>query len=204
MSMIRKNLINCKLIFANTSGKFYHSSCMASFCPEDEVCPYCKRKGDCSVHAYYDRCLIDFLNNCVVTSNLKILRVICSCGATHAILPDPIIPYRQYTLFFILAVLCDHFIHLIPIEAVCEKYNISIKTFYRWKDLFHKHRKEWLGLLVSMELDERRSLELLRGTDPFSAFASSFFLQTGISFLQSHKNPALYPRSRRGSPDFFH
>ena len=138
MSMIRKNLINCKLIFANTSGKFYHSSCMASFCPEDEVCPYCKRKGDCSVHAYYDRCLIDFLNNCVVTSNLKILRVICSCGATHAILPDPIIPYRQYTLFFILAVLCDHFIHLIPIEAVCEKYNISIKTFYRWKDLFHK------------------------------------------------------------------
>ena len=95
MSMIRKNLINCKLIFANTSGKFYHSSCMTSFCPEDEVCPYCKRKGDCSVHAYYDHCLIDFLNNCVVTSNLKILRVICSCDATHSILPDPIIPYRQ-------------------------------------------------------------------------------------------------------------
>ena len=38
-------------------------------------------------------------------------------------------PYRQYTLFFILAVLCDHFIHLIPIEAICEKYNISSVSF---------------------------------------------------------------------------
>lgn len=203
MLMIRKNLIKCKLNFTNTSGKHYFDSCMDSFCPEAEVCPCCNRKGDCVSHAFYKRRLLDFVNDRFFTSNLWILRVICSCGATHAILPDPIIPYRSYSLFFILAVLRDHFIHLIPIETVCDKYSISVKTFYRWKDLFNQHRKEWLGLLVSMELDERRSLERLQEMESFADFAIAFFLQTGISFLQSHKNPAPYRRSCRGSPDFF-
>ena len=201
--MIRKNLINCKLISAKTSGKDYFDSCMVSFRPELEACPCCGRKGDCAVHAYYNRYLIDFIDGRKVVFLVHILRVICSCGATHAILPDPLIPYRSYSLFFVLQVLRDRFIKCMTVEALCEKYDISQDVFLQWRKLFDEHRREWLGTLISMEMDERASLQHIAQEDPYARFARTFFLQTGISFLQSHRNPAPFQRKTRSrSPDF--
>ena len=127
----------------------------------------------------------------------------CKHPSTHAVLPDPIIPYCRHSLFFILRVLAEHALRLRSVEGICEVFDISLKTFFRWQKLFEEHRREWQGLLRSMETDLKAAiLELVR-KDPFSSFASSFLRLTGISLLQSHKNPAHPARQgRRSSPDF--
>ena len=127
------------------------------------------------------------------------MRVICSCGATHAILPDPIIPYEQHSLFFILRVLAEHFLRIRTVEKICEAFKITRNTFYKWLRLFESHRQEWQGTLASIETDVLRFLLDLVSKEPFSDFARQFFQLTSFSFLQSHKNPA--PNRRRENSD---
>ena len=131
-----------------------------------------------------------------MVEQVRVLRVVCtSCNATHAILPDPIIPYEQHSLFFILRVLAEHFLRLKSIERICEVYEISMNTFRRWKFLYEEHWRIWKGYLESIKTTLRDSLLDLVHTNPYSEFSSSFFKLTGFSFLQSHRNPA--PCQRR-------
>ncbi|HBK52428.1 DUF6431 domain-containing protein, partial [Syntrophomonas wolfei] len=68
-----------------------------------------------------------------------IIRYKCdSCGHTHALLPEFLIPYRSYSLLFILAVLKDY---CLTIEKISEKYGIAASTIYTWKALFLKNKK---------------------------------------------------------------
>jgi len=175
---------------------------MASFQPEMESCPYCDARASCHIFAYYRRYLIDFVTGHPVVVQIRILRVICaSCGSTHAILFDPIIPYEQHSLFFILRVLATYLLRISTVEKICKTFEISTSTFQRWKKLYEQHRREWQGTLKSMEISLRDSiLELIRKEDPFSDFAIRFFEKTKISFLQSHKNPSPYQRRIR-SPE---
>ena len=173
---------------------------MRRFIPGREVCPACGCKGSCRIHAYYDRFIVDFVAGRPAVSRIRVTRVICSCGRTHAILPDPIIPYRSYSLFFILRVLTEYFLHLKTVAGLCDSFLITPSMLYRWKNLFLEHRREWLGLIPSMERTVRDSLKGLAGTDPFSSFACSFFQKTGLTFLQSHKNPASPQRRHAASP----
>ena len=189
-TMIRKNLINCKLIRIKSSSDSLFESCMRKFIPGREVCPSCGCKGSCHVHAYYDRFIVDFVKGRPVFSRIRITRVICTCGRTHAILPDPIIPYASYSLFFILRVLAEYFLHLKTVVCLCDTFLITPSMLYRWKKLFLEHRREWCGLLASLEQDIRKSLKALILKDPFSSFAASFFQRTELTFLQSHRNPA--------------
>lgn len=127
---------------------------------------------------------------------LRILRVKCSCcGHTHAILPDPIIPYDSYSLFFILRVLAEYFMRVRTVTAICDTFCITPMQLYRWKALYQKHRREWQGLLKTVEQDILSSLKDLVRTDPFSSFAQMFFRKTDLSFMQSHKNPTISSRS---------
>lgn len=202
--MIRKNEINCKLILESRSGKTIFDSCTGRICPEIETCPCCGCTGGCFVLAYYDRQLIDFVDGCVKSSSLCVCRLLCGqCGTSHAVLPDPIIPYSRHSLFFILHVLAEHALHIRPVERICEIFEISEKTFYRWQSLFECHRLEWQGLLLSVEEDLKAFLIRLVHKEPFSDFASAFFKKTAFSFLQSHKNPSRSPqRVKSKSSDF--
>lgn len=193
--MIRKNPINCNLIRVNNSTKSLFDHFMSSFRPESETCPCCKRKGDCVVFASYQRYVIDYINDQVVTSSIEITRVRCSCGHTHAILPDPIIPYDSYSLFFILRVLREHARHHGTVLELCERFCITPSILYRWKHLYQSHRAEWQGLLKTLEQSFLSSLDELMTIDPFSGIAIAFFRKTGLSFMQSHKNPTCSHRS---------
>ena len=161
--------------------------------PGSEVCPLCGCRGETRIHAYYDRSLIEFIGGRPVKVSLCVCRLICrQCKrpSTHAVLPDPVIPYCRHSLFFILRVLAEHALRFRSVERICEVFDISHKTFFRWQKLFEEHRREWQGLLKSMETDLKASvLELVRA-DPFSTFAVSFFRLTGLSLLQSHKHPS--------------
>ena len=98
--------------------------------------------------------------------------------------------------YTILRVLAEHALHLRSVERICEVFEISIRTFYRWQKLFNEHRAEWQGLLAAMESSIREAVLVLVRKEPFSSFAAAFFRQTGFSLLQSHANPV---RSRRRS-----
>lgn len=194
--MIRKNLLNCNLIqIKDSSTKILFDCCMNSFNIHEEECPLCHRKGECRIHAYYYRFAIDFIDGHPVVHRLRILRVMCSCcGHTHAILPDPVIPYSSYSLFFILQVLFMYLSHSMTVSVICDSFCITPMQLYRWKSLYQDHRREWQGLLKSVEQDLLSSLEELMSFDPFSSFAKDFFLKTSSTFMQSHKNPAPCPR----------
>lgn len=165
---------------------------MAGFRPELETCPVCGASHECSMHASYDRNLIDFISGRPVYHTIRISRVICSsCGHTHAILPDLIIPYSTYGIFFILRVIAEYLIHQTSVEALCLHFSITHSMLYRWYQLFLEHKSLWLGILDSAETSSFTFLKLLVSKE-YSKFSVSFILRTSFSFLQSHRNPAAY------------
>ena len=165
---------------------------MDGFRPELQTCPCCGAKGACRIHAYYGRSLVDFLGGAPVRHSLCVLRLICTCGHTHAILPDFIIPYSGYGLFFILRVLAEYFLRPFSVELLCERFSINQKQLYRWLKLFKTQKEEWLGLLSSMEISNPAFLKGLLREPRYSDFASAFVRRFALSFLQAHKNPAPY------------
>ena len=163
---------------------------MALFQPERETCPICRSTGNCHIHDYYGRSIIDFRNGKQEKSNLCVLRVFChSCEHAHAILPDVIIPYSSYSLLFILRLLSEYFAGLFTIEQLCERYGISQNQFFKWLALWKSHKQEWLGLLADAEASNLSFLKKLISAGRFSSFSEEFILHFSLSFLQSHKNP---------------
>ena len=190
--MIRENSLFCKLIRIKTSSKALFDSFMDGFRPELAACPCCGANGSSRIHAYYDRSLVDFINGTPVRHSLCILRLICTCGHTHAILPDFIIPYSGYGLFFILRVLAEYFLRLSTVERLCERFSITLSQLRRWLQIFRMQKDEWLGALSSMETSGLSFLKILLTQTDYSEFASAFVRRFAKSFLQSHKNPAHY------------
>lgn len=190
ITMIRKNALLCKLIRIKTSSKFIFDSYMDNYQPQTEICPICKSQGNCRIHAYYNRSVIDFRYGHKVKSSLCVKRLICgSCGHTHAILPDVLIPYASYSLIFILRVLGEFFLDMTSIEALCEKFSITSMQFYKWLQLWRQHKQLWLGILSDMEISNWFFLKSLVLTETFSDFGTAFCRQFSYSFLQAHKNP---------------
>ena len=190
ITMIRKNALLCKLIRIKTSSKFIFDSCMNNYQPQTEICPICKSQGNCRIHAYYNRSVIDFRYGQKVKSSLCVKRLICdSCGHTHAVLPDVLIPYSSYSLMFILRILGEFFSAITSIEALCEKFSITSMQFYKWLQLWRQHKQSWLGILSDMETSDRVFLKSLVLTKSYSDFGTAFCRQFRCSFLQAHKNP---------------
>ena len=192
--MIRKFSLFCNLISIKTSSKSIFSSTMETFVPALEVCPYCGSKGNCVPFAYYDRHLVDFIHGQVCDTHIRVLRVQCSsCQHTHAILPDVIVPYASYSLFFILRVLGEYFMHRLTVEALCFKFAISHSLLYKWLDLFYQNKALWLGVLSNLETSPFTFLLELIKLPLFSSFSKDFFLKFGFSFMQAHAHsPTLY------------
>ncbi len=191
--MIRVFKLFCKLIFINFSAEDFFLESMAEFNPYKHKCPCCGAKHpDWEKHSCYDRYLISFENSCVSSCQITIVRYKCSsCGHTHAVLPESIIPYRSYSFLFIISVMMDYFKRPLTIEGICDKYNISVSTLYSWKKLFLQQKKLWLGLLenaytsaiqfLNSFLDETRIYEL-----------EDFFKTASLSFLQGTRKKAKY------------
>ena len=188
--MIRKNLLLCKIIRIKTSSKSLFDSYMENFRPELETCPVCGSTGNCHIHDYYDRSIIDYKAGRQDKSGLCVLRVFCdNCQHAHAILPDIIIPYSSYSLFFVLRILGEFFAGLHTIEQICERYAISRNQFYKWLALWKLHKRQWLGLLADAETSDLSFLRKLATSGAYSAFSMEFIRLTSRSFLQCHRNP---------------
>ena len=136
---------------------------------EEEVCPSCGLKGGCHPYGSYNRYLIDFKDYSPSTQSIRITKVICECGHTHAILSDPIVPYLQYSLFYIIIVLAVYSCHLMTVERPCKEYFISPSILYRWLGVYNDNRREWQGLLKSTISDVRHYLYEMVHKEKFSS-----------------------------------
>lgn len=196
--MIRKNLLLGKIKNIKTSSKILFDRYMKKFIPEKETCPICKAKGKCHVHAYYNRTITDFISGKKVTFSLCVTRVICdSCDHTHAILPDHLVPYGTYSIFFITSVLSEHFCHFQPIEKICERFDISVNLFRKWRDTFIRHKRLKLGSLQD-ETTSAKSFLNDMCQNPYSDFSSEFIRCFSFSYMQVHKNPVIYFKNTAG------
>ena len=185
MLMIRKFTLLCKLNSIKDSDFLIFRNAQDSIIISVEVCPTCGAKHLCSFHAFYERDLIVIENNSTVCHNVSISRVICSsCGHTHALLPDILIPYGSYSLFFILKVLRSYYLHSYTSEMLCSIYSISISTLYAWILLFNNQKALWLGVLSDLETSSLSFLSLLMDK---SSFPMTFFHEFHFSFLQQYR-----------------
>lgn len=156
-------------------------------------CPHCGAKHPkWTVMASYSRDLISYENGSTVTYSITVIRIICSsCGHTHAILPEIIIPYSSYSLIFILMVLRDYYLTHMTVQALCNKYMIATSTLYAWKRLFQIHKRLWLGILVdaaTSALDFLATLPTAGTSDDLAVF----FLSHAQSFLQGVTKTAYF------------
>ncbi|WP_241423554.1 DUF6431 domain-containing protein [Candidatus Contubernalis alkaliaceticus] len=136
--------------------------------------------------------MISFEKGCSVTYRVTIIRYRCSsCGCTHAILPECIIPYQSYSFLFIIAVMRDYFTSFLTIQGICAKYGISVSTIYSWKKLFLRHKKIWIGLLEDACTSSLQFLDCFFNCSLLYTL-KEFFLTANISFLQgsSHMRKA--------------
>ncbi|MGN0734446.1 MAG: DUF6431 domain-containing protein [Anaerovoracaceae bacterium] len=117
------------------------------------TCPCCGHHNFVR-HGYYERTL-KFKEN---TIRLTVLRVRCkSCGSTHAILPECIVPYSQLSL--------DVHVTIITSKNIDEfrRYmesntDLDESTFYCTRNRFKKHWKERLrsfGILITDTIVEK-------------------------------------------------
>ena len=197
--MIRKNALLCKIIRIKISSKSIFDSYMALFQPHLETCPICGSTGNCHLHDYYDRSIVDFIAGRQEKSSLCVLRVFCdSCQHAHAVLPDVIIPYSTYSLFFVLRILAEYFAGLYTCEQLCERFGISPNQLRKWIALWHSHKLKWLGMLDAASFSDHSFLKELVTSGSYSCFSMSFIHRLSLSFLQSHKNPILMsPKNAR-------
>ena len=189
--MIRKFSLFCKLIRIKTSSDSLFSAVMDSYSHTLQECPSCHSAGNLVPHGFYKCNIIDFTDGKTTYRRISVKRLKCkSCGHTHAILPDVIVLFAQYSLFFLLRVLGEYFLRLKTISEICHTYAITPSMLYRWKVLFLCHKNDWLPLLEHLETSPLNFLKRLCFLEDFSAsFSCPFFSLTGVSFLQSHKNP---------------
>lgn len=188
--MIRVFKIFCKLNLIKLSAQEIFEDAMLDFSKErlphlDYLCPLCGAKHPhWSFYANYERYLISFEHGATVTHRISVTRLNCSsCGRTHAILPEIIIPYGSYSLVFILTVLRDYYLSQMTVRDICDKFQIAHSTLYAWKRLFTLHKKLWLGLLRDLSTKPLDFLALL----PSVATSDDLFLfyrLHAMSFLQ--------------------
>ena len=198
--MIRLNSLDCKLKNRILPVKELFRQSLAQSPLFLMACPFCGAKGTCRKRGSYERSLVTFSNGAAEVVRLKIPRVQCTCGKSHALLPELIVPYLSYSLPMILLILSDYFKRRLTIRGICEKYLVSPPLIYRFKKLFLLHKKQWPGVLRDMELCAPDFVERLQ-TDSYSRFRDAFLRLTAYSFLQSHKNPANCKSPRLGPAD---
>ena len=178
--MIRLFYVLCKLNQVRFSDRQWFEWESGKMKPWDQSCPACGAKGCMELFGHYDRYLVSWEDGGAVSRAVTVERRQCaSCGHTHAVLPSCLIPYKTYSLRFILIVLRSYFLRVWPVEQLCERYGISISTLYRWLKLFKRHKALFLGVLEDAGMSCPSFLEGLEGS-----FLKDFYQTFRFSFLE--------------------
>ena len=188
--MIRLFHVLCKLNQVRFSDRQWFEWESGKMMPWDQSCPACGAKGCMEAFGHYERYLVGWGDGGAASQTITVERYRCtSCGHTHAILPSCLAPYKSYSLRFILTVLRSYFLHVRPVEKLCEGYGISISTLYRWLKLFKLQKALFLGALEDAARDAVSFLGCLDGP-----FLRDFYHSFRFSFLE------VFPRRDKNPP----
>ncbi len=92
-------------------------------------CPNCRAKNNFSYHGTYLRNIVFIREDKCYDFKVKVTRVICnSCGSTHALLPNFIVPYKLYSRDSILSTVANK--ASTTAIQVAEKIDVSIQLIY--------------------------------------------------------------------------
>jgi len=187
--MIRYFAANFKPNRNNYSEIELFYSSVKSFKPHKARCPICGAKGRFSYHDSYGRYFVTCEGD-ILIHEVNIPRYICdSCGHTHAVLPDMLIPCGSYSLGFVLAVLRAYFFRALSgmtVIDICDKFQIAVSTLYDWKKRFLAQKALWLGAASNLAIHE---LDFLAEEPPPQEMLNGFFRRFGFSFLQNYIAP---------------
>ncbi len=97
--MIRIFNLFCKLKEIKISDQEWFGQAFRRLSLSEQSCPYCNSKGNLIPHDSYSRYMVSLKDNSPVTVILRVPRVKCtSCGHTHALLPEMLIPYPSLSI----------------------------------------------------------------------------------------------------------
>ena len=148
--MIRLFTTICKALLEKLTDVAIFKEATDGFHHQEEKCLHCGAVGKLSPYGNYSRNLVSYKGGITVENRIGPLRFECaSCGVTHALLPDIVIPYSPYSLRFKLIVLKAYFERNSTVMAVCEHFGIAISTLYSWKKLLNEHKELLLGIVES-------------------------------------------------------
>lgn len=192
--MIREKAIFSKIIHIKFSDQQIFDIAVSGFRPSKCPCPVCGAIGCFHKIQSYERDMISILNGKRVNLTVSVPRFLCeSCGHTHAVIPDILIPFGSYSLRFILTILRKYLLRSCTVSAFCEHWGIAISTLYGWIHLFTDQYNIWCCAID-------RTLWLCQDAldDVFSSasFPSGFYQRFGFSFLQHRKTSPASPMPR--------
>jgi len=184
--MIRVFTALCKSLFEKLTDEDIFNEATGEFRQYDEKCPRCGTSGKLYPYGDYSRNLVSHNGDETVENCVKPLRFKCaSCGATHALLSDIIIPYSPYSLRFKLTVLIAYFKRDMTVVAVCEHFGIAVSTLYSWKQCLLEHKELLRGVLENLKESAISFLQSLLESSYFSDFLRDFYQQHSFSFIQN-------------------
>ena len=206
--MIREKAIFIKLNQLHYSDRQLFDAAVAGFKPSSCGCPKCGAVGRLSRIRPYRRFMVSAEHGSRSDTELIVPRFRCgSCGCTHALLPDSLIPFGSYSLRFVLTVL----LALLPDSLIpfgsyslrfvltvllaylnrsdtvadfCDHWQIAVSTLYSWIHLFRSQYNAWCRILDRILWVTQESLD---SVFDFPAFPSDFLSRFGFSFLQGHR-----------------
>jgi transposase-like protein len=192
--MIRVFTTLCKLLFENLTDMTIFQNTTDGFKHYGENCPACGAAGKLSPYGIYSRGLVSYVNGKTIDERVNPRRFDCtSCGVTHALLPDILVPYSPYSLHFKLTALSAYYERSTTVVAICEHFGIAVSTLYSWIKLLSEHKELLLGAVASMEESAITFLRSLFEAACLSDCLRSFFRQHAFSFMQ--RMPATATRS---------
>lgn len=127
---------------------------LRNFAPQSNIykaeCPSCEVTGNWASHGSYTRHLVTQNNEELIS----IQRMKClSCGHTHALLPPEVVPYRHFSLTFLIDVCKARVSDGAPVKDVCKRFSIGTTTLYR---IIHAASK-MVGVLVGANLSSPKA-----------------------------------------------
>lgn len=185
--MIREKTILCKL----NRIKFSDKQLLDSLKPERETCPACGARSSCNPHAAYERSMITFFDGIRKDETVSVQRVRCSsCGKTHALLSDILIPFGSYSLRFVFHILRAYLTRTKTVAALCASFCIAVSTLYKWIQLFKEHANL---LLCAMQQIAWVTIPALHFIEGIVSLPSLFSRRYHFSFLQNRKRQTAVP-----------
>ena len=110
------------------------------------LCSFCDQTGCLKIQNRYHRYCIHAVNGRRVEETVSIPLLVCSgCGASHAVLPDALIPFGSYSVRFVLTMLRAFASRRCTVADFCDQWQLSQSTVYDWRRRLDSQLSEWIS-----------------------------------------------------------